>query len=170
MEKLMPIIRQIKEFDWAELRTIRLLALQSDPAVFGSNYAKESQMTESDWRGWLATNDSGIFLIDVDGKPLGMAGIAIDRTDPTKKRALLWGSWLAPAQRGKGYSHLFYEARITWAKNHPTCEKIIVSHRASNLASKHANQKHSFVWTHNKQKTWPDGTTEDECCYELVLT
>jgi hypothetical protein len=44
-------IRRLTEDDWIEFSQIRLKALQTDPEVFGSNYEKESQMTEADWRG-----------------------------------------------------------------------------------------------------------------------
>jgi RimJ/RimL family protein N-acetyltransferase len=108
-----------------------------------------------------------VFFIYADEKPIGMTCISIDRNDPTKKTALMWGSWLAPEFRRKGLSELMYRTRIDWAKNQPNVEKIIVSHRASNLASKYANQKHGFVETHKKEKLWTDGATEDEIFYEL---
>ena len=62
-----------------------------------------------------------------------------------------------------------YKARIDWANDQPNVEKIIVSHRASNLASKYANQKHGFIETHKKEKIWTDGATEDEIFYELKI-
>ena len=64
---------------------------------------------------------------------------------------------------------MMYKARINWAKEHPTIERIIVSHRASNVASKYANQKHGFVFTRTHEKVWSDGKTEDEVCYELKV-
>ena len=104
-----------------------------------------------------------------DETPIGMTSVSIDRNDPTGKTALLWGSWLAPEYRGKGLSDLMYQSRINWAKDQPTVERIIVSHRASNLASKYANQKHGFVEIHKKEKIWTDGATEDEIFYELEI-
>ncbi|MDQ3711040.1 MAG: GNAT family N-acetyltransferase [Acidobacteriota bacterium] len=89
--------------------------------------------------------------------------------DPTEKTALLWGSWLAPHARGKGLSELMYQTRINWAKEQRTVEEIIVSHRASNLSSKYANQKHGFVTTRKNEKVWTDGATEDEIFYELKI-
>ena len=162
-------IRQLTENDWREFSQIRLKALQTDPSVFGSNYEKESQMSEAEWRNRLQAKDNAIFLIYEDETPIGMTCISIDRDDPTRKTALLWGSWLAPDFRGKGLSELMYRTRINWAKNQPTVEKIIVSHRASNVASKYANQKHGFVLTHKTEKVWTDGATEDEIFYELKI-
>ncbi len=162
-------IRQLTENNWREFSQVRLKALQTDPTVFGSNYEKESQMTEADWRSHLQAKDNAIFLIYEDETPIGMTGVSINWNDPTEKTALLWGSWLAPHARGKGLSELMYQTRINWAKQQPTVEKIIVSHRASNVASKYANQKHGFVLTHKTEKVWTDSGVEDEIFYELKI-
>lgn len=162
-------IRQITENDWREFAQVRLKALQTDPLVFGSNYEKESQMTEAEWRSRLRAKDNAIFLLYAGYEPIGVTGVSVDRNDPTKKTALLWGSWLAPGFRRKGLSELMYQTRINWAKQQPTVEKIIVSHRASNVSSKYANQKHGFVVTHKTEKIWTDGVTEDEIFYELEI-
>lgn len=162
-------IRQISEDDWRLLAAVRLEALQTDPAVFGSNYEFESKFTEQEWRSRLQSDDSAIFLLFDDETPIGMTGVSIFRDDPTGQTAIFWGSWLAPAFRRRGLSNLMYRTRIEWAKAHPRVERIIVSHRASNVASKLANQKHGFVFTASHEKIWTDGKTEDEVCYELKL-
>ena len=162
-------IRQLTENDWREFSQVRLKALQTDPNVFGSNYQTESQMTEAEWRCRLQAKDNAIFLIFENETPIGMTCVSVDRDDATKKTALLWGSWLEPHARGKGLSELMYQTRINWAKEQPTVEKVIVSHRASNLSSKYANQKHGFVLTHKNEKVWTDGATEDEIFYELKI-
>jgi RimJ/RimL family protein N-acetyltransferase len=162
-------IRQLTEKDWRKLSQIRLKALQTDPKVFGSNYEKESQMTEADWRGWLQNANAAIFMLFDGEKPIGMTSVSVRREDETNQTAILTASWLEPEFRGKGLSKLMYEARIEWAKSHPTIKRIIVSHRASNVASKYANQKHGFKFTHINEKVWVDGITEDEVCYELML-
>ena len=162
-------IRQLNESDWRVFSQIRLKALQTDPLVFGSTYEKESQFVESDWRERLQANDSAIFMLFAEETPIGITGVSVFRDDPTKRTAIFWGSWLAPEFRGKGLSDLMYKARINWAKEHPGIQRIIVSHRASNLASKYANQKQGFVFTRTHEKTWADGAIEDEVCYELFI-
>ncbi len=94
-------------------------ALQTDPRVFGSNYEKESQMTEADWRSRLQAKDNAVFLVSYTHLAMRMTPVAVDRDDPTKKTGLLWGSWLAPHFRGKGLSELMYQTRIKWAKEQP---------------------------------------------------
>ncbi|MBC7798339.1 MAG: GNAT family N-acetyltransferase [Pyrinomonadaceae bacterium] len=162
-------IRRLTEDDWLEFSQVRLKALLTNPEVFGSNYERESQMPEAEWRSRLQEKVNGIFLIYENETPIGITCVSIDRDDATRKTALLWGSWLAPRVRGKGLSELMYQTRINWAREQPTVEKIIVSHRASNLASKRANQKHGFVATHKNEKVWTDGATENEIFYELKI-
>jgi RimJ/RimL family protein N-acetyltransferase len=162
-------IRQFHENAWREMSEVRLKALRSDPNLFGSHYAAESQRTEEEWRNELRSDDSAIFCVFAGETPIGITGVSVLREDETKRTALFWGSWLEPEFRRKGLSELMYRARIDWAKAHPTVGKIIVSHRASNVASKFANQKHGFVFTGTKEKTWDDDVTEDDVCYELRL-
>lgn len=70
--------------------------------------------------------------------------------------------------RGIGLSVMFYEARLNWAK-HENISAVIVSHRESNLASKMANQKFGFQYTHEQNKIWADGVKNQEIFYRLFL-
>ena len=163
------LIRRLEESDWQIFKQIRLEALSTDPDVFGSTYAAESERSEEQWREPLRSPKYSIFAVFAGEAPRGITGVVLDRNDPHERTASLWGSWLAPDVRGKGLSKLFYESRVKWAKEHPTIERVIVSHRASNLASKFANQSFGFVETHVTSKVWNDGIEEDEIHYELIL-
>lgn len=163
-------IRQLSENDWRAFSEMRLKALRTDPKVFGSNFAYESGFTQEDWQTRLSADDAATFMLFDEERPIGITGVGIFSEDPTGRTAILWGSWLEPEYRGKGLSDLMYRARIAWAKTRPDIERIIVSHRASNVASKFANQKHGFVFTKTNDKLWPDGATENEVCYELRLS
>jgi RimJ/RimL family protein N-acetyltransferase len=160
-------IKQAREVDWQDFRAVRLMALQSDPGVFSSTYQREAGTPEADWRSRLRSDDVAVFLIYENAALVGMTGIAVDWNDPSRKRALLWGSWLEPRVRRQGLSQILYRSRIDWAEKHPTIERIVVSHRASNLASKRANQRHGFRFTHSEDKVWPDGVKEDDIFYVL---
>ncbi len=162
-------IRKLDVDDWPIFKQIRLEALSTDPFVFGSNYVAEAEHSDDVWRDGLNSQDGAIFVLFEGDAPIGMTGIGVKHDGPTGTTALLWGSWLAPKVRSRGLSKVFYEARIGWARQHPTINRVIVTHRASNLASKFANQKFGFVRTHVTEKVWNDGTKEDEVHYELIL-
>ena len=157
------------EADWQTLRDIRLRALATDPSVFGSNFDRESGLVEADWRGWLATETSAIFLLSCDGRPVGMTAVSVDREDASGRTGFLWGTWLEPEHRRRGLSVWFYEARLAWARERTSMGRLRVSHRASNESSKFANQKFGFAYTHSTEKTWNDGVTEPKLHYELQL-
>ncbi len=163
-------IRQINEKDWREFREIRLKALKADPTVFGSSYEREVNKSKQDWKDWVGEKGQAIFFIHDEETPIGMTGIYIPQDTVGKSTSVLWGSWLEPDYRWKGISGLMYEARIEWAKQQSELKRIEVSHRESNLASKHANQKHGFKYTYSESKTWHDGVTEDEVYYELIIS
>jgi len=149
---------------------VRLRALKSDPSVFGATYEDKTKMADGEWQTILKNQDEAIFGIFNGAALIGLTAISIHRDDPEKKQALLWGSWLELEYRGRGVSKMMYEARLDWAQRHPTCEKIIVGHRDSNLASKFANQKYGFVYTSTeKARRWPDGKVEDLHNYELII-
>jgi len=162
-------IKKLDENDWRIFKQIRLRALASDPHVFGSTFERESKNSKAEWCQPLSDADGAIFILFSDSEPIGMTGIAIYGVDTTGRTAILWGSWLEPEFRGKGLSRYFYKARLDWAIIHPRVERVIVTHRASNRASKSANQKFGFVKTHVTEKVWNDGITEKEFHYELKL-
>lgn len=160
-------IRQLNETDWREYSQTRLRALQTDPQVFVSTFQKEARFAEIDWRNRLKNNN--IFLIYDDSEAIGMTGVSIYLDDTTGKTAIFWGSWFAPEFRGRKLSNLMYQTRLDWARKQPLVERILVSHRASNIAAKRASGKHGFTFSHTDKLVWSDGISEDLLSYELKI-
>lgn len=162
-------IRQLTKEDWQLYKSLRIQAVKADPTVFAFTLEYEMSHTDEHWQDGLSNPAVAIFALFDDDKPIGMTGIAMMPEEKAKDTAKLWGSWIAKDYRRRGLSDYIYKARIEWAQNHPTCRTIIVSHRESNAASKGANQRHGFVWTHNAERIWPDGKNENEVFYKLEL-
>ncbi len=160
-------IRLLSPADWQLYRLIRLQALQTDPRSFGSNFTRENAFTNQEWQDRLTDPDVGLFGLFISPDIIGMTGIGIKRDDPSKRWAQLWGSWITPTHRGCGYSNLLYTTRLDLARAHPTIEWIEVSHSDGNEASRRANQRHGFVFTHRAPYAWADGGNEDEIFYQL---
>lgn len=152
--------------EWAEYKSIRLEALQSNPEMFGSSYLKEVTYSQNDWIALLENDKRAIFVLYNIDSIIGLTGVAIDRDDATS--AVLFSSFIRPEHRGKGMARLFYQARIDWARE-KKCSSITVSHRAGNEISKAANQRFGFKYTYTKEVTWPDGVSADEVMYVLQL-
>lgn len=162
-------IQKLDDDDWRIFRAIRLRALAADSEFFGSTFERESNQSEAEWRQALGDDDVAIFVMFENSEPIGMTGVSVYGADASGRTAILWGSWLAPEFRGKGLSNLFYEVRLNWAREHPSIERVIVSHRASNLTSKAANQRFGFVFTRVTERKWNDGSAQEEFHYELNL-
>lgn len=160
-------LRRLAPEDWQILRDVRLRALQSDPHVFGASYAQEAAQEDAVWQQRLESADVAIFGVFDGAEIAGMTAIAVAKDDPEKTTAKMWGSWLRPDLRGRGLSVPMYQARIDWARAHPSVARIIVSHRGSNAASMHANQKHGFIRTHAEKHVWHDGIEDAHIFYEL---
>lgn len=162
-------IRPFAPGEWALYKAIRLKALENDPLVFGSSFAEEKTLPDEKWQQDLVNPDGAVFGVFRNGNLIGMTGIAVDRSDPAKQTAKLWGSWLEPEWRAKGLSRKMYEKRLAWAKAHPTVKRVIVSHRKTNAVSKRANQRHGFRFTHAAERVWHGGHKDTEFFYELVV-
>jgi len=166
-------LRQATPDDWSLVRSIRLEALQSDPSVFGSNYARESGYDEATWRRWSAHPDKAVFLLFDGEAVVGLTGVVTMSPDPGRAdgqgpTAVCVASYLRPAYRGRKLSRWFYEARIAWARAHGY-HRIVTAHRLSNIASRQANQHFGFTEIQRVPHRWSDGVDEPEVVYELPL-
>jgi hypothetical protein len=164
-----PICRQFKKDEWADFKAIRLTSLQTDPYVFGSKYEDENQYPQSKWEKWVSDSSSPCFGLFDGQKVIGCTGIFTDWNDPTQQTALFVASFILPEYRGDRLSDLLYKARIDYAIQHKSWIKMVVSHRITNEASKRANQRHGFMYTHTEKKSWPDGKTDDCLFYAQDL-
>ena len=98
-------------------KAVRLRALQDAPHAFGSTYAKESQLTDSDWiqrvKRWNGERGAGFLAMDQD-IACGIAGSFLDQNDPT--RAQLIAMWTAPTHRQRGIGRLLVNDVVNWAR------------------------------------------------------
>jgi L-amino acid N-acyltransferase YncA len=158
--------QQLTASDVGIFKAIRLEALQKEPHVFGARFEQESQLSDSEWRDRLDTKGSAYFVLKVGRDVVGLTGVVTSWEDPSQ--AVLIASYIQKEHRGKGGSSLLYEARLNWAMANGFSE-VVVSHRASNEASKRANQKHGFEYSHSEQHVWNDGAKEENVFYKLKL-
>ena len=114
----MPVLAPITLENLALFREIRLRALEQDPGVFGSTYAREAALAESEWaarvRRW--NGERGIGFLAMDGEaPCGLAGALLEEADPL--RAQLVSMWTAPTHRRAGVGRLLVEGVLGWASS-----------------------------------------------------
>lgn len=162
-------IRALTGDDWKDFRALRLQALRRNRRVFGSTYELESAWEDSDWRGLLESRDAIIFG-GFEGKDLiALSAVFRWREDTRGKTALLGMWYMREDRRGGGRFETLTRAAIAWAEAQMEYERIIVSHRAGNDASRHMNQKLRFVYTHSKTSAWADGESDEHHYYERKI-
>lgn len=159
-------IRQFSAEDMQAYRGIRLEALQLEPGVFGNSYAMEAAMTDEEWRERITNPRYARFGLFYGGELVGLTAVIADEADGTL--GYMTQSYIRAAHRGRGLSRMLYDARIKWASASGV-KKLTIGHRGSNVASKTANQRYGFVFTHAESRVWPDGTTDDMVYYELSI-
>lgn len=159
-------IEHLLPADWQAFKAIRLEALQLERAVYCASYEEMKDMPDAFWQNRLEETDRAYFDLYSGDELIGLSGIM--RNADNMDEAELIASYIRKEHRGKGSSQLFYAARIEWAKANGF-KRLIVSHRESNLASKHANQHFGFLYTHSVPKQWHDGQWEENVYYELIL-
>jgi len=112
----MPAIEQISRSNALIFKDVRLRALQDSPTAFGSTYARESQLSDSDWlkraADWSSNRSVGYLAMD-DGAPCGIVAAFLNETDPFK--AHLVSMWVAPTHRRVGVGRTLVTAVQSWA-------------------------------------------------------
>ncbi|MDE0320626.1 MAG: GNAT family N-acetyltransferase [Acidimicrobiaceae bacterium] len=111
------IVRQLQASEVDVYRSVRLRALKCDPAAFESSCEREAALDDATWRSRLASfagRPGAVFVVDVDGCAEAMMGIG---QGPVEAQAVVWGMWVAPAFRRRGYGEQLLAAGLTWARD-----------------------------------------------------
>jgi RimJ/RimL family protein N-acetyltransferase len=161
-------IRAFEPQEWDVFREFRLAALKDAP-VFFTSYAEAASWSAERWRDEVKGPGHQVFGLFDGNLLIGITAVFTDRDDPRGQTALLAMSYILPSHRGRGLSRMFYEARLAWVRAQARFQRVVVSHRKSNDASRKANQRYGFVQINVASHTWPDGETEDNVSYELAI-
>lgn len=162
-------IRALEPAEWADFRDLRLHALQIDPGVFFSSYETELNNTAEEWQSTVQGPAHQVFGLFDGPRLVGITAAFTWREDPSGETAILGMSFLLPEYRSRGLTRLFYKTRLDWIHAQPQFKRIVVSHRASNEASRRAIERHGFLPARRVSRTWPDGATEEEWVYEMRI-
>ncbi|MCB1537708.1 MAG: GNAT family N-acetyltransferase [Rhodospirillales bacterium] len=164
------VCRLFKPEEWGILRDIRLSALKDTPQFFGSNFAREKDMPEVYWRETAHSENcvtAGLF----DGtQVMGIMGIATMKADASGESAVLWGTYISPAWRGRGLAKKLYGVLLAYAAARADWKHVYISHHESNAASRRATLSQGFVYSHNGNTARAyDGVRDVEMFYTLEL-
>lgn len=165
-------IRMLRPDDWESFRDLRLHAIETHNHVLSSGYEPEKfvhdkDRQENDWRDFLSSSRFKIFGAFDGDTIIGMNAIFLPEDRPDTAELIM--SYLQPDYRGRGLSHMFYEARLDWIKAHDTLKHIIAFHRKGNEGVAHTLKKLGFIHVNSTLIAWPNGEQDDIYRYELDL-
>ena len=163
------MVRRIQPTDAGALRELRLRALLSDPAAFGSSYEQEVHLPTEDWERRAIEASTGgrqsLFLVQTSEGFAGMAG-AYTPSDKASVRHL-YGMWVAPAARSAGAGQQLVEAIIRWSIE-AGAEDVQLWVVDDNLGARRLYQRAGFLETGISQPL-PSNPTVTETLMELHL-
>ena len=110
------LIRRIAPSDSAILRRVRLRALATDPASFGSTYEREAAFPDQTWAeraARSAAGDDAATLLAISGdEPIGI--VTAMRNETQKQLFHVVGRWVAPEARREGIGRGLLNAIEGW--------------------------------------------------------
>lgn len=126
------IVRQLKTFDAAIYRKLRLEGLKSNPEAFGASFDEEASRPLR----WFEEGLEGNMVFGgctSDGALVGMAGFRVLTGAKSSHKGVLWGMFVRPDVRGTGLAKLLVERVIEHAES--VVEEILLTVVSSNMAA-----------------------------------
>ena len=117
--------RRLGTDDALTYRDIRLEALQTEPASFGSDFAREAGRSEAEWADQLSRNFT--FGVFAHNELLGIATFFPEGMEKVRHRAHLVGVYVKPEARGKGASRVLFETLIESARREVVQLHLVVT-------------------------------------------
>ncbi len=168
-------IRRLSPNDAEAMRTLRLRGLQERPDAFGSSYEEEIERDVEWFGGRLSADEQGdnaVFgAFDAEGTLVGMTGFVREHHLKMRHRGWVWGVYVVPEARGKGFAGGLMEAVIAHARGIDGLEQVELSVAAGNESAKRLYLKYGFVeWGHQPRMMKIGETYIDEAHLVLFLT
>ena len=152
---------------------IRLRALQTDPAAFGSNYERELAFNNGAWRRRLASyagHPGAVFAAvstatgpatnELVAAAVGIVGVGMpERTD-----AAIWGMWVAPEGRRRGVAAQLLDTAESWAVQSGAQTATLWVHRSNDGAQAlYAGRGYKLVGPDDLPAAVPDSCSDEIC-------
>ena len=132
-------IRFLDSGDLTAYKDLLLAALQESPTAFGSSHIEEAELPLTEFAARLRPPDkpdNGIFGAFVDGKGLvGILGFAREYRVKRAHIASVWGMYVSPEFRGRGFGAALVDEAIAHARRLGSVRQIVLSVTASNVAA-----------------------------------
>lgn len=140
-------LRPITIDHWQAFRDTRLAALRDAPGAFGSTFARESAMSDDDWRARVGVwnSERARALLAWDGaRARGIVAGFLDQDDP--KTAHLVSMWVDPTLRRSGVGARLVSAILDWARS-VSAERVVLNVTSTNAGARAFYERLGFAPT-----------------------
>jgi ribosomal protein S18 acetylase RimI-like enzyme len=114
-------VRKLRSERWREVRELRLRALKTDPAAFGSAYEEEENLPEEEWQRRMK---NAIFALSEDNKPVGTITYVFSDRVKSKHIARIFGVYVNPDYRGRGIGKKLLEKALELIRQNKDIVKV----------------------------------------------
>jgi GNAT superfamily N-acetyltransferase len=112
------MIRRLDDSDLEQLLAIRREALDTDPTAFSASPESDVGLDPEFVRASLARRSSeAIFGAFRDSDLVGMTGVFRERNQKEEHKAVVWGMFVRPAERGHGFGGALLDSAIRFAES-----------------------------------------------------
>lgn len=124
-------IRHLGPDDAAVFQAVRLQGLREYPHAFGSTYAEDLVLSLDTIAQRLTPSrvpvGRAVFGAFDDADLVGFAGCMQDAKVKARHKAIVWGTYVAPARRGQGIARRLLEHIIAEAETWPDVERLLLT-------------------------------------------
>lgn len=111
------VIKPLTIDDADAFKALRLHAIQDSPASFWPTYEEEARLAVEDVRNRIRPTDHQIVFGAFSGDALiGITGLRRESLEKIAHKAVLWGVFVEPEQRGSGIARMLLEAAVAHAR------------------------------------------------------
>ncbi|HMS56490.1 MAG TPA: GNAT family N-acetyltransferase [Fimbriimonadaceae bacterium] len=139
----MSVVRQLNSEDAAAFHALRLRGLQEEPTSFGSAYEEEVGYSKEKVEDWLS--GSPVFGVFEVGSLVALTGLWFEKELKHRHKAGIWGVYVAPENRGKGFASLAMQAAINHAFARPEIRQVVLAVNATNVSAIRLYERFGFV-------------------------
>lgn len=136
-------VRRLLAEDAVAFHALRLRGLREEPTSFGSAYEEEVGYTREKVEQWLST--SPVFGVFEQRVLVALSGLWFEGEVKHRHKAGIWGVYVPPEHRGKGYGAKAMQAAIDEAFARDEIRQIVLAVNAKNLPAIRLYERFGFV-------------------------
>ena len=150
------------------MRALRRRALASDRPAFGVTAEDDMALEPEVTRSPEDPSRAAIFVALASGAPIGMVGLLRQAREKIKHRAVVWGMFVEPADRGRGLAPRLLDAGVRHARTWDGVLQVHLSVTSASPAARRVYERAGFVvWGREPRALARGGELVDE--HHLVL-